>query len=155
MCFSLKCFSELCKFCCSAGILPAIVYTNGHRGETERGQSPEYIFKSWKTHAISNEHPVHRSICYDYVGKEWCYEFWQKFCRPRCFNRRTQGWTDKVLIRRCCLASRNEYASTGCKAKILPRIFFIYSLASSSTGLLLVLQEIAIQTAVSTHSDLL
>ena len=25
---------------------PAIVYTNGHRRETERGQSPEYILKT-------------------------------------------------------------------------------------------------------------
>ena len=45
--FSLKCdFSELCQFCCSASVWPAIVYT--HWGETERGQSPDYISKSSK-----------------------------------------------------------------------------------------------------------
>ena len=44
--FSLKfCdFPELCQFCCSAGVLPAwCVYTNWHRGKTEKGQSPEYF----------------------------------------------------------------------------------------------------------------
>ena len=44
MCFSLKC----CKFCYSAGVWPAIVYTHWHRGGTERGQSPQYILKSSK-----------------------------------------------------------------------------------------------------------
>ena len=50
LCFSLKCcdFFELCKFCCSACVLPAILYTHWHRGETERGKSPEYILKSSK-----------------------------------------------------------------------------------------------------------
>ena len=59
MCFSLKCcdFSELCKFCCSAGVWPAIVYTHWHRGETERGQSPKYILNLRKN-TIFNEHPV-------------------------------------------------------------------------------------------------
>ena len=54
MCFSLKCcdFSVLCPFCCIAGDWPVIVYTHWHRGETERGQSPEYIFKSSKKHNI-------------------------------------------------------------------------------------------------------
>ena len=57
--FSLKCcdFSELCQFYCGAGVWPAIVYTHRHRGETERGQSPEYILKSSKN-TIFNEHPV-------------------------------------------------------------------------------------------------
>ena len=38
LCFSLKCceFSELCQFCCSAGVWPAIVYTHWQRGETFR-----------------------------------------------------------------------------------------------------------------------
>ena len=55
--FSLKfCdFSELCQFCCSAGVLPAwCVYTHWHRGKTEKGQSPEY-FKIWeKTQYLMN-----------------------------------------------------------------------------------------------------
>ena len=53
--FSLKCcdFSELCQFCCSAGVLPAwCVYTHWHWGKTERGQSPGYILKSSKKHNI-------------------------------------------------------------------------------------------------------
>ena len=44
--FSLKCcdFSELCQFCCRAGVLPAwCVYTHWHQGKTEKGQSPEYF----------------------------------------------------------------------------------------------------------------
>ena len=45
-------FSELCKFCCSACVWPDIVYTHWHQGETERGQSPEYILKSSKNHNI-------------------------------------------------------------------------------------------------------
>ena len=142
MCFSLKCcdFSELCKLCCKRwGLTCHCVHTHT---PTSRGKLREArvrnIFLNLGKHTIFSEHPVHRGTCNDYVGKEWCYEFWQKFCRPRCFNRRTQGWTDKVLIRRSCLASRNEYAYTGWKAKILPRIF-IFSLAkSSSTRLLLV-----------------
>ena len=54
LCFSLKCceFSELCQFCCSAGVWPVIVYTHWHWGETERGQSPEYILKSSKKRNI-------------------------------------------------------------------------------------------------------
>ena len=58
--FSLKfCdFSELCQFCCSAGVLPAwCVYTHWHRGKTEKGQSPEY-FKIFGKNTIFNEHPV-------------------------------------------------------------------------------------------------
>ena len=47
-----------CQFCCSAGVWPAIVYTQTDtEGETERGQSPEYILKSSKN-TIFNEHPV-------------------------------------------------------------------------------------------------
>ena len=44
--FSLKFddFSELCQFCCSAGVLPAwCVYTHQHRGKTGKGQSLEYF----------------------------------------------------------------------------------------------------------------
>ena len=43
-----------CQFCCSAGgVWPAIVYTQTDtEGETERGQSPEYILKSSKKHNI-------------------------------------------------------------------------------------------------------
>ena len=43
--FSLKFgnFSELCQFCCSAGVLPAwCMYTHWHQGKTEKGQSVEY-----------------------------------------------------------------------------------------------------------------
>ena len=50
--FSLKFFefSELCQFCCSAGVLPAWrVYT-----DTEGKQSPENMLKN----TIFNEHPV-------------------------------------------------------------------------------------------------
>ena len=32
-------FSELCKFCCSAGV---VQYTHWHRGKTEKGQSTEF-----------------------------------------------------------------------------------------------------------------
>ena len=58
--FPGKCcdFSELCKFCSSAGVWPAIVYTHWHRGETERGQSPEYNSRSSKN-TIFNDHPVY------------------------------------------------------------------------------------------------
>ena len=51
MCFFLKIlwFSELCQFCCGAGVLPAwCVYTHRHRGKTEKGQSAEYFFKNRK-----------------------------------------------------------------------------------------------------------
>ena len=46
--FSLKCcdFSELCQFCCSAGVLPAISGPSmkcTHQGKTERGKSTECI----------------------------------------------------------------------------------------------------------------
>ena len=60
--FFLKCcdFSELCQFCCSAGVVFChIVYALWYQGETERGQSLEYILKSSKKHNISNEHPVY------------------------------------------------------------------------------------------------
>ena len=59
--FSLKCcdFSELCQFCCSAGVLPAwFVYTHWHRGKKEKGQSPEYL-KIFGKNTIFNEHPVY------------------------------------------------------------------------------------------------
>ena len=60
MCFFLKilCFSELCQFCSSAGVLPAwCVYTHWHRGKREKSQSPEY-FKILRKNTIFNEHPV-------------------------------------------------------------------------------------------------
>ena len=60
MCYSLNfCdFSELCQFCCSAGVLPTwCVYTHWHRGKTEKGQSPE-CFKIFEKNTIFNEHPV-------------------------------------------------------------------------------------------------
>ena len=44
--FSLKFwnFSELCQFCCRAGVLPAwCLYTHWHRGKTEKSKSPEYF----------------------------------------------------------------------------------------------------------------
>ena len=63
--FSLKLcdFSELCQFCCSAGVLSAISWSKHevrctHRGKTERGQSLEYIFKF----SIFNEHPVRKTL---------------------------------------------------------------------------------------------
>ena len=37
------------------------VYTQWHRGRTEKGQSPE-CFKIFGKNAISNEHPVHQCI---------------------------------------------------------------------------------------------
>ena len=37
------------------------MYTQSHRGETEREQRPEYILKSSKKHTIFNQHPVY--IC--------------------------------------------------------------------------------------------
>ena len=60
--FSLKCcdFSELWKFCCSAGVLPVF-----YRGKTERGKSQEY-FKISKKNTIFNEHlvyPCHVPVC--------------------------------------------------------------------------------------------
>ena len=58
--FSLKFFdfSELCRFCCSAGFLPACcVYTHWRWGKTEKGQSPEY-FKIFGKNTIFSEHPV-------------------------------------------------------------------------------------------------
>ena len=54
----MKCcdFSELCQFCCSAGVLPAwCLYTHWHWENTEKGKSPK------KT--IFNEH----SVCPSYV----------------------------------------------------------------------------------------
>ena len=52
--FSLKCnFSELCQFCCSAGVLPAwCVYTHWHREKTESGkyikifEKPQYLINT-------------------------------------------------------------------------------------------------------------
>ena len=55
--FSLD-FSELCQFCCTAGVLPAwCVYTHWHRGKTEKDQSPE-CFKILRKNTIFNELPV-------------------------------------------------------------------------------------------------
>ena len=61
--FSLKCcdFSDLCQFCWSAGVLPAIkwskheVYTP--RKNRERPESGIY-FKIFEKNTIFNEHPV-------------------------------------------------------------------------------------------------
>ena len=51
--FKILWFSELCKFCCSAGVLPAwCVYTRWNRGKTEKGQRPEYFLKNRKKHNI-------------------------------------------------------------------------------------------------------
>ena len=65
--FFLKLLWFFCQFCFSAGVWPAIVYTHWHRGETERGQSPEYIFKSSKKKTIFNERPVVEMVvhCHD------------------------------------------------------------------------------------------
>ena len=57
--FSLKCcvFSELCQFCCSAGVLPSwCVYTHWHQGKTIKVQN---ILKSLEKNTIFNEHPVY------------------------------------------------------------------------------------------------
>ena len=58
--FSLKFsdFSELCKFCCSAGVLlPAwCVYTHWNRWKTEKGKSSEY-FKIFEKSTIFNKTP--------------------------------------------------------------------------------------------------
>ena len=45
MCFSLKCYdvSELCQFCCSPGVWPAIVSQVTPRGNRERPESGIYI----------------------------------------------------------------------------------------------------------------
>ena len=48
-------FSQLCQFCCSAGVLPALcVYTNWHRGKTEKGKSPECFKIFEKTQHLMN-----------------------------------------------------------------------------------------------------
>ena len=45
------CVFLLCQFCCSACVLPAWwVYTDWHRGKTEKGQSPEYFKIFGKKH---------------------------------------------------------------------------------------------------------
>ena len=44
----IKYFLNSASSAASAGVWPAIVYTHWHRGETEKGQSPEYILKSSK-----------------------------------------------------------------------------------------------------------
>ena len=50
--------SELCQFCCSAGVLPALcLYTHWHQGKTEKDQSPEYSKISGKN-TIFKQHPV-------------------------------------------------------------------------------------------------
>ena len=55
-------FSELCQFCCSAGVLPAWrVYTHWHQGKTEKDQSPEYS-KIFGKNTIFNEHPVPQQV---------------------------------------------------------------------------------------------
>ena len=60
-------FSELCQFCCSAGVVPAwCVYTHWHKGKIEKDQSPEY-FKILRKKTIFNEHPV--CISYRIEGK--------------------------------------------------------------------------------------
>ena len=57
-------FSELCQFCCSAGVLPALcVYTHWHRGRTEKGQTSEYSKIFWKK-TIFNEFPVNNKYEY-------------------------------------------------------------------------------------------
>ena len=58
-------FSELCKFCCSAGVLLP-VYTHWHWGKTEKGKSPEY-FKIFKENTIFNEHPVYAEYKTEYT----------------------------------------------------------------------------------------
>jgi len=67
-------FSELCQFCCSAGVLRAwCVYTHWHRGTTEKGNSSEYFkiyekkpqylvntlyLNIFEINTIINEHPL-------------------------------------------------------------------------------------------------
>ena len=62
MCFSLKfCeFSELCQFCCSAGVLPAwCVYTHTDtKGKQRKASSVRNILKSLEKNTIFNQHPV-------------------------------------------------------------------------------------------------
>ena len=73
LCFSLKCcdFSELWKFCCCAGVLPALcVYKHWHRGKTKYGKSPLY-FKIFQKNTIFNEHPVHIYQIYKYQRSFW------------------------------------------------------------------------------------
>ena len=60
-----------CQFCCNAGgVWPAIVYTQTDtEGETERGQSPEYILKSSKkTQYLMNT--LYQKIL---ISKNWIY----------------------------------------------------------------------------------
>ena len=55
--FSLKFsnFSELCQFCCSAGVLPAwCVYTHWQRGKTEKSRVRNILKSSKKTQYLMN-----------------------------------------------------------------------------------------------------
>ena len=63
-------FSELCQFCCSAGVLPAwCVYTHWHRGKTEKDKNSEF-YKIFRKNTIFNEHPVPKA------PMMWTHVFW-------------------------------------------------------------------------------
>ena len=70
LCFFSKCcnFSELGQFCCSAGVLPVwCVYTHGHQGKTEKGQSPEYSKIFWNKYLMNTLCIVH---CMQIIRKQ-------------------------------------------------------------------------------------
>ena len=54
-------FSELCKFCCIAGILPCVCTHTDTEGK-QRKASVRNILKSSGKNTIFNEHPVHMPI---------------------------------------------------------------------------------------------
>ena len=62
--FSLKfCdFSELCQFCCSAGVLPAGVCTHTDTKGKQGKARVRKILKSSEKNTIFNEHPVAKLI---------------------------------------------------------------------------------------------
>ena len=92
--FSSKCcdFSELCQFCCSAGVLPAwCVYTHWHQGKTEKDQSPAYskifgkntLYNNNKISCFaffqSSSHNEHHFI-FDWRRRRW---WWRRRGRGR------------------------------------------------------------------------
>ena len=100
--FSLKfCeFSELCQFCCSAGVLPAwCVYTHWRRGKTEKDQSPEY-FKIFEKNTIFNEHPVYYPFPKTFPSSSLAEKLTAKICRsvlkPFLITKQEIFWTHHI-----------------------------------------------------------
>ena len=94
-------FSELCQFCCSAGVLPAWrVYTHWHRDKTESGK---YIKIFEKTQYLMNTLYVTEKTSLYFIDialnawktKKWLKLLKSRVCRP---NERLFSETSRIHL---------------------------------------------------------